>query len=165
MAETFTLHFPDIVRVAGEIVQGHVELNLRKALDEKVENVRIKLRGSIVTYVLLFRVHSKSQISLVLRRKITETKHEYGPDGPKNETHYKTQTVQVKCPTPFINTFLCFVFSFCALTNKSGTISTRHRAPRPLYAPFKFSYRKSCRRRSTIPTTRTRSLSVIPSKS
>ncbi|KAJ7935255.1 hypothetical protein B0H13DRAFT_2649970 [Mycena leptocephala] len=57
MAETFTLHFPDIVRVAGEIVQGH-------------------LRGSIVT-------------------KITETKHEYGPDGPKNETHYKTQTVQL----------------------------------------------------------------------
>jgi hypothetical protein len=61
MAETFTLHFPDIVRVAGEIVQGHVELNLRKALDEKVENVRIKLRGSIVTYVLLSRAHSKSQ--------------------------------------------------------------------------------------------------------
>jgi hypothetical protein len=46
------------------------------AVKENIENVRIKLRGSIVT-------------------KLTETEHEVGPEGVKNETHYKTETVSV----------------------------------------------------------------------
>ncbi|KAJ6521326.1 hypothetical protein B0H19DRAFT_1353128 [Mycena capillaripes] len=65
MADTFTLHFPDIVRVAGEFLQGHVELNVPKAMEDKVENVRIKLRGSIVTYVLLCCVHPMSKYEVL----------------------------------------------------------------------------------------------------
>ncbi|KAF7362367.1 Arrestin-N domain-containing protein [Mycena venus] len=76
MAEILTLHFPDVVRVAGEVLQGSVDVNVPMALEDKVENVRIKLRGSIVT-------------------KMTEAKREMGPEGAKNETHYKTQTVQL----------------------------------------------------------------------
>ncbi|KAJ6491707.1 hypothetical protein C8R47DRAFT_1214504 [Mycena vitilis] len=76
MAETFILHFPDIVRVAGEVLQGHVELNVPLAMEDKVEKVSIKLRGSIVT-------------------KLTETKREFGPEGAESKTHYKTQTVQL----------------------------------------------------------------------
>ncbi|KAJ6497516.1 hypothetical protein C8R45DRAFT_129444 [Mycena sanguinolenta] len=75
-AETLTLHFPDIVRVAGETVQGYVDINVPMAKQDKVENVRVKLRGAIVT-------------------KLTETKREAGPEGPKNETHYKTETVNL----------------------------------------------------------------------
>ncbi|KAJ7032771.1 hypothetical protein C8F04DRAFT_1040146 [Mycena alexandri] len=73
MSEALTLHFPEYVRVAGETLQGHVEINVPMALNDKVENVRIKVRGSIET-------------------RITETEHR---PGGENETHYKTQTVQV----------------------------------------------------------------------
>ncbi|KAJ6590002.1 hypothetical protein DFH09DRAFT_1307458 [Mycena vulgaris] len=78
MAETLTLHFPDFVRVAGEVLQGHVDVNVPKALEDKLENVHVKLRGSIVT-------------------KITETEHKASPDGGvgHNETHYQRQTVEV----------------------------------------------------------------------
>ncbi|KAJ6622101.1 hypothetical protein B0H10DRAFT_2344521 [Mycena sp. CBHHK59/15] len=75
MAESITLHFPDFVRIAGETLQGHVDVNVPKAMDDKIENVRIKLRGSIVT-------------------KITEREHA-DPNGGENETHYQTQTVEV----------------------------------------------------------------------
>ena len=60
-AETLTLHFPDIVRVAGETVQGYVDINVPMAKQDKVENVRVKLRGAIVTYVRSFVVRSRAQ--------------------------------------------------------------------------------------------------------
>ncbi|KAJ7496772.1 hypothetical protein FB451DRAFT_1162889 [Mycena latifolia] len=72
MSEAIALHFFDCVRVAGETLQGHVDVNVPMAMEDKMENVRVKLRGSIVT-------------------KITETEHREG----KTETHYKSQTVQV----------------------------------------------------------------------
>ncbi|KAK7057677.1 arrestin-N domain-containing protein [Favolaschia claudopus] len=76
MAESLSLRFPDIVRVAGETLQGQVDVNISTAVEDKIENVRVKLRGSIVT-------------------KVTETKREYGSEGPKSETHYKTERIQV----------------------------------------------------------------------
>ncbi|KAJ7503092.1 hypothetical protein B0H11DRAFT_1987778 [Mycena galericulata] len=73
MAESLTLHFSDYVRVAGEMMQGQVDVNVPKALEDKIENVRIKLRGSVVT-------------------KITETEHRAGGES---ETHYQNQTVEL----------------------------------------------------------------------
>ncbi|KAJ7771990.1 hypothetical protein DFH07DRAFT_803338 [Mycena maculata] len=73
MAEALTLHFPDHVRVAGELLQGQVDVNVPMALADKMESVKIKLRGSIVT-------------------KITETEHHAGGE---NETHYQHQTVEL----------------------------------------------------------------------
>jgi hypothetical protein len=64
MAETLTLHFPDVVRVAGETLQGTVDINIPMATEDKVENVRVKVRGSIVTYVLLFVVRSSLNIAV-----------------------------------------------------------------------------------------------------
>lgn len=51
--EALTLFFSDYVRVAGEVLQGRVDVNVPMALEDKIENVRVKLRGSIVTYVFL----------------------------------------------------------------------------------------------------------------
>ncbi|KAJ7693238.1 hypothetical protein B0H17DRAFT_1200061 [Mycena rosella] len=78
MAEGLTLHFQDWVHVAGEVLQGHVDVNVATAMQDKVENVRVKLRGSIVT-------------------KITETEHKAGPHGGpgENETHHQVQTIQL----------------------------------------------------------------------
>ncbi|KAJ7834380.1 hypothetical protein B0H14DRAFT_2798611 [Mycena olivaceomarginata] len=74
MAQTFTLHLPNIGRVAGEIIQGHVDVNVPMALQDQIENVRIMLRGSIVT-------------------KMTETRQVNGPNGQRTETYQKSQTV------------------------------------------------------------------------
>ncbi|KAJ7655687.1 hypothetical protein DFH06DRAFT_481925 [Mycena polygramma] len=48
----FVLHLPDGVRVAGETIQGRVELNLARAQDEGIESLSINLRGSIVTTII-----------------------------------------------------------------------------------------------------------------
>ncbi|KAF8194783.1 hypothetical protein K438DRAFT_1719540 [Mycena galopus ATCC 62051] len=74
MAETFTLHLLQIGRVAGEIIQAHVDVNVPMALQDQIENVRIMVRGSVVT-------------------KLTETRRVNGPNGPRTETYQKTQTV------------------------------------------------------------------------
>ncbi|KAJ6631466.1 hypothetical protein B0H10DRAFT_2207122 [Mycena sp. CBHHK59/15] len=72
MGEAITLHFPEFVRVAGEVLQGHVDLNVALAKEDKIEKLYIKFRGSIVT-------------------KITETKRE----DNKTSTENHTQTVQL----------------------------------------------------------------------
>ncbi|KAJ7104549.1 hypothetical protein C8R43DRAFT_1140986 [Mycena crocata] len=46
-----TLHFQDITRVAGEMMQGRVDLNVALALEDKLEHVRIKFRGAIHTCI------------------------------------------------------------------------------------------------------------------
>jgi len=38
------------VRVAGEAVSGHVDINIALAEQEKIERVRVKLIGCIKTY-------------------------------------------------------------------------------------------------------------------
>jgi hypothetical protein len=98
MAQTFTLHLPNIGRVAGEIIQGHVDVNVPMALQDQIENVRIMLRGSIVTYVLFFHVCSSSQCFGIFRRKMTETRQVNGPNGQRTETYQKSQTVPVSVP-------------------------------------------------------------------
>jgi hypothetical protein len=77
---TFVLHFPDAVRVAGETIQGRVELNVALAQDEGIENLHVNLKGSIVTYVLSF---SRWYLLTISSRTIiesnfdgSETKHE-----------------------------------------------------------------------------------------
>ncbi|KAJ7287048.1 hypothetical protein C8J57DRAFT_575760 [Mycena rebaudengoi] len=75
-SELMNLHLSDIVRVAGEILSGHVEMNMAQAQEDKLEHLRIKLRGSIVT-------------------KITEHKtvHEDGQTRTHNEVH--TQIIEL----------------------------------------------------------------------
>ncbi|KAJ7287061.1 hypothetical protein C8J57DRAFT_1282699 [Mycena rebaudengoi] len=43
--EAISLHFQDLVRVAGEIIQGRVDLNVALAQEDNIEHLRIKLRG------------------------------------------------------------------------------------------------------------------------
>jgi hypothetical protein len=46
------LRFEDRVRVAGEIVAGHVDLNIVLANELHIQRLWIKLRGAIKTYAL-----------------------------------------------------------------------------------------------------------------
>ncbi|KAJ7072714.1 hypothetical protein C8F01DRAFT_258665 [Mycena amicta] len=48
----FVLCFPNAVRVAGETIQGRVELDVNRAQQDGVDDVRINLEGSIITTIL-----------------------------------------------------------------------------------------------------------------
>ncbi|KAJ7099484.1 hypothetical protein B0H15DRAFT_944899 [Mycena belliarum] len=78
MSEAIALHFFDCVRVAGETLQGHVDVNIPIAMQDKMECVRVKLRGSIVT-------------------KVTETHHNavQHSDVIHNKSHHQVQTIQI----------------------------------------------------------------------
>ncbi|KAJ7756803.1 hypothetical protein DFH07DRAFT_885143 [Mycena maculata] len=45
--QAVSLHFQNRIRIAGEVLQGHIELNVPLALQDGIEHVRVKLRGSI----------------------------------------------------------------------------------------------------------------------
>jgi hypothetical protein len=92
-SELMNLHLSDFVRVAGEILSGHVEMNMAQAQEDKLEHLRIKLRGSIVTYMSFPFIIL--QFSYHLLRKITEHKtvHEDGQTRTHNEVH--TQIIEV----------------------------------------------------------------------
>ncbi|KAJ7198577.1 hypothetical protein GGX14DRAFT_666099 [Mycena pura] len=45
------LHFQDITRVAGETLQGRVDLNVQLAQEDNLEHLRIKFRGTIHTKI------------------------------------------------------------------------------------------------------------------
>jgi hypothetical protein len=49
--EAITLHFQNVVRVAGETIAGRVDLNVALAQEHRIEQLRIKFRGSITTCV------------------------------------------------------------------------------------------------------------------
>ncbi|KAJ7125248.1 hypothetical protein C8R44DRAFT_135090 [Mycena epipterygia] len=51
LPQPITLHFQNVVRVAGETIEGHVDLNVTLAQEDRIEQLRIKLRGSIVTKI------------------------------------------------------------------------------------------------------------------
>jgi hypothetical protein len=53
MAQPITLHFQNIVRIAGESIEGRVDLNVALAQDDHIEHLRIKLRGALTTCALI----------------------------------------------------------------------------------------------------------------
>ncbi|KAJ7763089.1 hypothetical protein B0H14DRAFT_2300771, partial [Mycena olivaceomarginata] len=57
-----SLHLQNRARIAGEFLQGHVELNVSLALKDGIQAVRVKLRGS--TYIS----NGKSESSTERRR-------------------------------------------------------------------------------------------------
>ncbi|KAJ7603727.1 hypothetical protein B0H17DRAFT_1026531 [Mycena rosella] len=49
--QPITLNFQNFVRVAGETIEGSVDLNVALAQEDHIEQLRIKFRGAITTYV------------------------------------------------------------------------------------------------------------------
>jgi hypothetical protein len=49
------LIFDPYPRIAGGTVDGIVELDIQHALDDKIEDVKVKLRGSTTTYASFVR--------------------------------------------------------------------------------------------------------------
>ncbi|KAJ7772019.1 hypothetical protein DFH07DRAFT_803422 [Mycena maculata] len=50
-AAAIALRFPDLVRVAGETLCGRVDLHVALAQEDHIEQLRVKLRGSITTKI------------------------------------------------------------------------------------------------------------------
>ncbi|KAJ6588690.1 hypothetical protein B0H19DRAFT_1100705 [Mycena capillaripes] len=49
--QPITLHFPNIIRVAGETVEGRVDLNLPLVRKDGIEHLQIEMRGVIKTQI------------------------------------------------------------------------------------------------------------------
>ncbi len=54
--ETIKLVFEPTLRVAGETVQGEVHLNFPGLIRDKINEVHVKLRGYVYTYVHSIRL-------------------------------------------------------------------------------------------------------------
>ncbi len=54
MPEAITLVFARKLRVAGEILEGEIHLDFTELTRDKIEEVHVKLRGSVFTYVFVF---------------------------------------------------------------------------------------------------------------
>jgi hypothetical protein len=48
-SEPLILHFDNRVRVAGEVLEGSVDLNFVLAQEQEIDHVRVKVRGSAQT--------------------------------------------------------------------------------------------------------------------
>ena len=55
MITTLTLELPPRIYCAGSWVKGEVVLDLRQASKDKLEEIQIKLQGTVDTYVLFSR--------------------------------------------------------------------------------------------------------------
>jgi hypothetical protein len=53
-SDAIKLVFSPLPRIAGDKVLGHVEFDIQRALDDKIEQLRVKLRGVVFTCVLLY---------------------------------------------------------------------------------------------------------------
>ncbi|KAJ7163765.1 hypothetical protein C8R46DRAFT_325594 [Mycena filopes] len=53
-----TLRFPNLVRVAGETIEGHVDLNLSLARKDGIQSLRIEFRGVIQTRIYKRYTHT-----------------------------------------------------------------------------------------------------------
>lgn len=84
---TISLMFDGRLRVAGEVLEGEVHVNFPALMKDKVEEVHVKLRGSIVTYVPLSLPRSASNQPNAL------TSHIVRRHG--KERHNRTQRVQL----------------------------------------------------------------------
>ncbi|KAF7338608.1 Arrestin-N domain-containing protein [Mycena venus] len=58
MAEAISLYFQNRVRICGELLQGHVQLNVPLALEDGIQAVRVKLRGSIYVEITESTTHT-----------------------------------------------------------------------------------------------------------
>ncbi|KAK7023860.1 arrestin-N domain-containing protein [Favolaschia claudopus] len=74
--QAVSLVFENRVRICGEFIQGHVELNVPLALEDDIEAVRVKLRGSIYVEITEHRSstdsHGRHRSSTDTQRRRTE---------------------------------------------------------------------------------------------
>jgi hypothetical protein len=98
--QPITLNFQNVVRVAGETIEGHVDLNVALAQEDHIEQLRIKLRGSITTCVA-GQYWPTERCSLRYRRITTQ-------NGQTRVTHTDTVPVSESLIFPFLRNKTAF---------------------------------------------------------
>ncbi|KAJ7104575.1 hypothetical protein C8R43DRAFT_1047283 [Mycena crocata] len=117
-AEPITLHFQDFVRVAGETLQGRVDLNVALAQEEHIEQLRIKFTGSISTRITT----QNGQSSITHRQTVpivyaAETLWKQGEAFPEAGSHILSCPFQFQLPENVPPSF------HCSANSRSGAIS------------------------------------------
>ncbi|KAJ7503134.1 hypothetical protein B0H11DRAFT_619688 [Mycena galericulata] len=107
-SQVITLHFQDIVRIAGETFVGYVDLNVALAQEEHIEQLRIKLRGSLTTTITTQngqnRVTHREVVPLV---RLDQSLWKQGSSFPEPGSHIVSCPFQFKLPENLPPSFHC----------------------------------------------------------
>ncbi|KAJ7869107.1 hypothetical protein B0H14DRAFT_3581729 [Mycena olivaceomarginata] len=106
--QAVTLHFQNLVRVAGETIAGTVDLNIALAQEERIEELRIKFRGAITTRITTqngqTRVTHRQTIPLVHSNQSLWTQ---GSAFPEAGSHVISFAFQFQLPANLPPSFHC----------------------------------------------------------
>ncbi|KAJ6588706.1 hypothetical protein B0H19DRAFT_1100805 [Mycena capillaripes] len=106
--QPITLHFQNVVRVAGEIIAGSVDLNVALAQEHRIEHLRIKFRGSITTRITTqngqTRVTHRQTVPLVHSNQVLWTQ---GSAFPEAGSHVISCPFQFQLPENSPPSFHC----------------------------------------------------------
>ncbi|KAJ7869108.1 hypothetical protein B0H14DRAFT_292448 [Mycena olivaceomarginata] len=106
--QPITLHFQNVVRVAGETIAGSVDLNLGLAQEEHIEELRIKLRGATTTRLTTqngsFSVTHRQTVPLVQSDKTLWT---HGSASPEAGSRAISLPFQFQLPANLPPSFHC----------------------------------------------------------
>ncbi|KAJ6588694.1 hypothetical protein B0H19DRAFT_1248312 [Mycena capillaripes] len=112
-AHPITLHFQNVVRVAGETIVGSVDLNVALAQEHRIEHLRIKLRGSITTRITtqsrqLTGVTHRETVPLLHSNQVLWTR---GSAFPEAGSHVISCPFQFQLPENLPPSFYCDAYS------------------------------------------------------
>ncbi|KAJ7037959.1 hypothetical protein C8F04DRAFT_1090779 [Mycena alexandri] len=103
-----TLHFQDLVRVAGETIAGSVDLHVALAQENRIEHLRIKFRGSISTRITTqngqTRITHRQTVPLIHANKSLWTQ---GTVFPEAGSHVLSFPFQFQLPTTLPPSYHC----------------------------------------------------------
>ncbi|KAJ7125252.1 hypothetical protein C8R44DRAFT_782710 [Mycena epipterygia] len=111
--QPITLHFQNVVRVAGETIEGHVDLNVVRAREEHIEQLRVELKGSILTEI----AESNGQGSTVHKQTIllihsNLSLWKQGAAFPEPGSHIIACPFRFQLPADLPPSFHCSIMAF-----------------------------------------------------
>ncbi|KAJ7496773.1 hypothetical protein FB451DRAFT_1208742 [Mycena latifolia] len=124
--QPITLHFQDIVRVAGETIEGSVDLNVALAQEDHIEQLRIKFRGSITTKITI----QNGQTTIVLVQTIplihsNLTLWTQGAAFPEAGSHVLACPFRFQLPENSPPSFLCSQYARGAISYSLEVVGDR----------------------------------------
>ncbi|KAJ7496742.1 hypothetical protein FB451DRAFT_1074841 [Mycena latifolia] len=118
--QPITLHFQNIVRVAGETMEGRVDLNVELAQEDHIEQLRVKLRGSITTKITTqngqTRITHTSNVPLIRSNISLWTQ---GTASPELGSHVLSCPFRFQLPENLPPSFYCSAHSSGGAINYS----------------------------------------------
>ncbi|KAJ7202334.1 hypothetical protein GGX14DRAFT_654253 [Mycena pura] len=113
IAGPLTLHFQDVTRVAGETLQGRVDLNIQLAKEDRLEHVWITFRGKIHTSITTSKWYQRGDTEYFQTVTMFNTKcplWDQGTTDPAPGSRLVSCPFEFKLPDALPPTFHCTAY-------------------------------------------------------